>query len=163
GYTGLWTAYYLKQAAPHLNIVVIEKEFAGFGASGRNGGWLSGGFSWSREKYEEATSRAGVIAMQAAMTGTVNEVISVAEAEGIDADIRRTDELLVATNEAQEQRAKAMYAHARSWALTDERVGYIDAAEMRRRIAVHNARGAFVIKKVARIQPAKLVQGLARA
>ncbi|TIQ71811.1 MAG: FAD-dependent oxidoreductase, partial [Mesorhizobium sp.] len=44
-----------------------------------------------------------------------------------------------------------------------ERVGYIDAAEMRRRIAVHNARGAFVIKKVARVQPAKLVQGLARA
>ncbi|TIP97567.1 MAG: FAD-dependent oxidoreductase, partial [Mesorhizobium sp.] len=110
GYTGLWTAYYLKQAAPHLNIVIVEKEFAGFGASGRNGGWLSGGFSWSREKYEKATSRAGVIAMQAAMTGTVNEIISVAETEGIDADIRRTDELLVATNEAQEQRAKAMYA-----------------------------------------------------
>ncbi|TIX75031.1 MAG: FAD-dependent oxidoreductase, partial [Mesorhizobium sp.] len=43
GYTGLWTAYYLKQAAPHLNIVIVEKEFAGFGASGRNGGWLSGG------------------------------------------------------------------------------------------------------------------------
>ncbi|TIU76091.1 MAG: FAD-dependent oxidoreductase [Mesorhizobium sp.] len=163
GYTGLWTAYYLKQAAPHLNIVIVEKEFAGFGASGRNGGWLSGGFSWSREKYEKATSRAGVIAMQAAMTGTVNEVISVAETEGIDADIRRTDELLVATNEAQEQRAKAMYAHARSWELTDERVRYIDAAEMRRRIAVHDARGAFVIKKVARVQPAKLVQGLAKA
>ncbi|WP_292628797.1 FAD-dependent oxidoreductase, partial [Mesorhizobium sp.] len=42
-------------------------------------------------------------------------------------------------------------------------MGYIDAAEMRRRIAVHNARSAFVIKKVARVQPAKLVQGLARA
>ena len=37
GYTGLWTAYYLKQANPALRVVVVEKEFAGFGASGRNG------------------------------------------------------------------------------------------------------------------------------
>jgi glycine/D-amino acid oxidase-like deaminating enzyme len=162
GYTGLWTAYYLKKAEPSLNIVIVEKEFAGFGASGRNGGWLSGGFSWSREKYEKTSSRRGVIDMQAAMMGTVDEVISVCEAEGINADIKRTDELLVATNEAQEQRAKAMYAHARSWELTEERVSYIDAAETARRIAVKNARGAFVIKKVARVQPAKLVQGLAR-
>ena len=50
GYTGLWTAYYLKRAQPDLRITVVEKEFCGFGASGRNGGWLSGGFSWSREK-----------------------------------------------------------------------------------------------------------------
>jgi len=42
GYTGLWTAYYLKRQAPHLNVVVIEANIAGFGASGRNGGWLMG-------------------------------------------------------------------------------------------------------------------------
>ena len=41
GLTGLWTAYYLKQAAPSLSIAVLEREYAGFGASGRNGGWLS--------------------------------------------------------------------------------------------------------------------------
>jgi len=42
GYTGLWTAYYLKRADPSLRITVLEARFAGFGASGRNGGWLSG-------------------------------------------------------------------------------------------------------------------------
>ena len=36
GYTGLWTAYYLKRADPALRIVVLEASFAGFGASGRN-------------------------------------------------------------------------------------------------------------------------------
>ena len=41
GYTGLWTAYYLKRAQPQLEIVVLEREFSGFGASGRNGGWIS--------------------------------------------------------------------------------------------------------------------------
>ena len=41
GYTGLWTAYYLKRADPALRIVVLEASFAGFGASGRNGGWVT--------------------------------------------------------------------------------------------------------------------------
>ena len=87
GYTGLWTAYYLKKAAPSLRIAVIEREFAGFGASGRNGGWLSGGFSWSREKYLKTSTRQRVVDMQRAMAGTVDEVVRVAEEEGIDADI----------------------------------------------------------------------------
>src|SRR4051794_41980171 len=41
GYTGLWTAWYLKQADPSLRVVVLERESAGFGASGRNGGGVS--------------------------------------------------------------------------------------------------------------------------
>ena len=41
GYTGLWTAYYLSLADPTLRIAVVEAEVAGFGASGRNGGWCS--------------------------------------------------------------------------------------------------------------------------
>jgi len=39
GYTGLWTAYYLQQRDPNLNIAIIDAEVAGYGASGRNGGW----------------------------------------------------------------------------------------------------------------------------
>ena len=38
GYTGLWTAYYLAGLRPELTIVVLEAAFAGYGASGRNGG-----------------------------------------------------------------------------------------------------------------------------
>ena len=41
GFTGLWTAYYLASAQPGLRVAVCEAEIAGFGASGRNGGWLS--------------------------------------------------------------------------------------------------------------------------
>ncbi len=44
GYTGLWTAYYLLKNSPGLRVAVIEKEIAGFGASGRNGGWCSSKF-----------------------------------------------------------------------------------------------------------------------
>ncbi|GHC59604.1 hypothetical protein GCM10010349_28390 [Streptomyces flavofungini] len=45
GYTGLWTAYYLKKAAPFLRITVLEQRFCGYGASGRNGGWLYNGIA----------------------------------------------------------------------------------------------------------------------
>jgi predicted NAD/FAD-dependent oxidoreductase len=76
GYTGLWTAWYLKQANPGLQVLVIEKEFAGFGASGRNGGWLMGGFAWNHEALSGAPrDEAGVRAMVEAMNGTVDEVI----------------------------------------------------------------------------------------
>lgn len=161
GYTGLWTAYYLKKANPGLDVLVIEAEFAGFGASGRNGGWLTGGFAWNHERYLEGSSRAAVCDMVMAMGGTVDEVIRVAEAEGIDADILRTDELMVATNPAQMARVAAEVAHRRSWG--EDRVRQMGAAEARARVAIPGVLGAMVVGGVARVQPAKLVRGLAGA
>jgi glycine/D-amino acid oxidase-like deaminating enzyme len=62
--------------------MVLEQRFAGFGASGRNGGWLSGAFEWSRQRYlESGATRADVIAMQQAMAASVDEVIARAEEE----------------------------------------------------------------------------------
>lgn len=163
GYTGLWTAYYLKQAAPSLRIAVLEREFAGFGASGRNGGWLSGGFSWSREKYLKASTRERVVDMQRAMAGTVDEVIRVAEAEGIDADIRRVDNLTVTTNKPQLDRARQEFEETRGWDFDPSRIEWLDAEAVRARIKVHNAMGGYVIHGQARVQPAKLARGLAAA
>ncbi|HEV7253889.1 MAG TPA: FAD-binding oxidoreductase [Mesorhizobium sp.] len=163
GYTGLWTAYYLKQAEPSLRVVLLEKEFAGFGASGRNGGWLSGGFAWSRDKYLATSTRQGVVGMQNAMAGTVDEVIAVAERENIDADIRRVDNLTVATNAPQLERVKAMYEEARQWDAPASRFELIGAEAARARINVRNVIGALVMHGAARVQPAKLVRGLAAA
>ncbi len=162
GYTGLWTAYYLKQAAPELDVVIVEKEFAGFGASGRNGGWLTGGFAWDPARYLPARGRAGVLEMVRAMHGAVDEVVRVAGAEGIDADIHRTDELVLATNPAQAQRMRAEAARRAAWGEA-ERVGLLDAAGARERVAVPDVQGAILVRGVARIQPAKLVRGLAAA
>src|SRR2546423_1179621 len=86
GYTGLWTAYYLKRADPALRIVVLEREQAGYGASGRNGGWVSGFFSGPPRVYERGAGREGFIALQRAMLETVDEVGRVLAEESIDAD-----------------------------------------------------------------------------
>jgi glycine/D-amino acid oxidase-like deaminating enzyme len=161
GYTGLWTAWYLKAARPDLDVLVVEREFAGFGASGRNGGWLTGGFAWNHQRYLSGNDEAGVRGMVAAMNGTVDEVIRVCEALGIDADIRHTDELMVAVGPAQIARMQAEVAHRRHWGEA-ERVFAI-GAEVQDRVRIPGATGAMVVKGVARVQPAKLVQGLAAA
>ncbi len=163
GYTGLWSAWYLRQADPSLRILIVEKEFAGFGASGRNGGWLTGGFAWNHRRYLANGTEASVRAMVRALGSTVDEVIRVAEGEGIEADILRTDELMVATNPAQLARAQAEVTHRRHWGEPPDRVYRIGAAEVTRRVTIPGALGAMVVGRVARIQPAKLVQGLAAA
>jgi glycine/D-amino acid oxidase-like deaminating enzyme len=160
GYSGLWTAYYLKKANPALDVLVIEKEFAGFGASGRNGGWLTGGFAWNHARYLRGSTEDAVRAMVAAMNGTVDEVIRVAEAHGIEADIRRTDELMVATKPAQIGRMRDEIAHRRHWG-EEDRVFEMSAADLADRVHIPGALAAMVVTNVARVQPAKLARGLA--
>lgn len=162
GYTGLWTAYYLLKANPALRVVVLEKEFAGFGASGRNGGWLTGGFGWPRGKYLKNGDRDSIIRMDRALIGTVDEIIKVAESEHIDADIKRTDNLSVGCTPAQMQRLKSAYEDHLQWGAPTDRFSMIGSAELTNRVRVKNAMGALVTHGVARIHPAKLVRGLAK-
>ncbi|HEY7174167.1 MAG TPA: FAD-binding oxidoreductase, partial [Micromonosporaceae bacterium] len=89
GLTGLWTAYYLAAADPGLRIVVLESEIAGFGASGRNGGWCSALFPQSISALARRHDRDSAIAMHRAMCATVDEVGRVAAAERIDCDFAK--------------------------------------------------------------------------
>jgi len=163
GYTGLWTAYYLKRAQPDLRVAVLEREFAGFGASGRNGGWLSGRLAGSRDRYAATHGRAATVALQRAMFAAVDEVIGVAGAEGIDADIVKGGLLSVATNPAQRRRLHAELAEDRRWELGEDDLRLLDADERTGRLRVAGTLDATFTPHCARIQPAKLVQGLARA
>jgi glycine/D-amino acid oxidase-like deaminating enzyme len=162
GYTGLWTAWYLKAARPDLNVLVIEKEFAGFGASGRNGGWCMGTFSWNHEAYARATSREAVLAQVKELEGTVAEIARVCAAEGIDADIIASEEMMVATSPAQLARMREEIAHHQHWG-DGHRVRELSAEELRQRINIPGVIGAMVLSGMARVQPAKLVRGLAEA
>ena len=71
GFTGLWTAYELKRADPALEVVVLEAEIAGFGASGRNGGWVLGELAGSRERWAGRSGRQAVVALGRAIADTV--------------------------------------------------------------------------------------------
>ena len=159
GYTGLWTAYYLKQLDPALRITVLEARFAGFGASGRNGGWLSGLPPGNREVLAAEHGRDAVLAWQRALNDAVDEVIAVAAREGIDADIVKGGNLEVARTPAQARRLRAEVDEEHRWGVADMRL--LTAAEATARIAVdRTVLGAFT-PHCARVQPAKLVRGLA--
>jgi glycine/D-amino acid oxidase-like deaminating enzyme len=166
GYTGLWTAYALARAAPDLRIVVLEQRFAGFGASGRNGGWLTNSITGGRARYVRSHGPDAARRLQAALDGAVDDVVAVAAAEGIDADIVRGGELTVATTDAQWRRLEGSTRAEQRWAAqhgTDTGLALLDAGAVRARVAVDGARGGAWHPHAARVQPAKLVAGLAEA
>ncbi|MCU1676499.1 MAG: FAD-dependent oxidoreductase [Frankiales bacterium] len=157
GFTGLWTAYYLKRAEPRLRVVVLEQRFCGYGASGRNGGWLMGAMTGTRSGYARS-GRDAVLAMGAALRGTVGEVERVCAAEGIDADLVRGGELTVARTPAQLERLRAWVAEEHSWGELDH--VELSAAQTSAHVAVAGTLGGAWTPHCARIHPVKLLEGL---
>jgi glycine/D-amino acid oxidase-like deaminating enzyme len=141
GFTGLWTAYYLARSDPSLRVAVLEAETAGFGASGRNGGWCSA-------LWPGSTSPA----MRRALEATVDEVGLVADAEGIDAGFRKGGSLRLARSPREVERLQ--HEPWTSW---------LSADEARSRVAATNVLGGAYDESCAAIHPGRLVRGLARA
>lgn len=161
GYTGLWTAYYLKRAKPGLRVVVVEQRHAGYGASGRNGGWLTNAITGGRDQYARSHGIDAAERFQLEMNRTVDEVIRVAAAEGIDADIEKGGEFNVAYTPAQERRIRAFAAAEQRSKHTD--LELLEPAEATAKIDVAGTRAAVWHPHCARIQPARLAAGLAAA
>ena len=147
GLTGLWTAYYLLERDPTLDIVVLEKNVAGFGASGRNGGWCSALFPASTAALERRHGLDAALAMRRAMIATVDEVGRVTAVEGIDCDFELGGTIAYARTAVQQRTARAEVAEAARYG--------VDAIELL-------ADGGTFDPACARLHPAKLVRGLAR-
>ncbi|PKV86463.1 FAD-binding oxidoreductase [Streptomyces sp. TLI_146] len=160
GYTGLWTAYYLKKAVPFLNITVLEARFCGYGASGRNGGWLYNGIA-GRDRYAKLHGHEAAVRLQRAMNETVEEVVRAAAQESIDADVHQGGVLEVAYTPAQLARLKAF--HAAELAFGEQDRLLLGARETAERVRVAGAVGSAWTPHGARIHPVKLVKGLAAA
>jgi len=138
---------------------VLEARFAGFGASGRNGGWLSGLAPGHRGLLAKTYGRDKVVAWQRTLNAAVDEVIDVANRENIEADIVKGGNLDVARNAAQARRLRAEVDEDREWGTDD--VVVLSAAEAAERVRVdHLVVGSFN-PHCARVQPAKLARGLA--
>lgn len=163
GLTGLWTAYYLLREDPTLTVVVLEKEVAGFGASGRNGGWASALFPASLDKVAAlpGSDREAALALHAAMRATVDEVARAAAAEGIDAHLAKGGTISLARTGAQLRAARAEVEHARSWGRGEDDLRLLSAEEATGRLAATHVRGATYTPDCAAIHPARLVRGLA--
>lgn len=162
GFTGLWTAYYLLQRDPTLRVVLLEREIAGFGASGRNGGWCSGSFPVSPTTLEARFGCEPARDLLGAMYDTVDEVGRVCAAEGIDAHYVKSGALRLARAPHQLPGLREACARYERLGLADH-YQFLDAEALAERIRVTRAVGALHARECAALHPGRLVRGLARA
>lgn len=161
GYTGLWAAYYLKRADPHLRIVVLERDIAGFGASGRNGGWVSPSFATPLSRLAESHGREAAVAMQQAMFATVDEIGRVCDTEEIPAGFHKSGSLWCSTSPAQTPRLHAVLEEQRSFGFGEADWVWLGRREAVERVRVEGCLGGIFSPRYACVQPARLARGLA--
>lgn len=161
GFTGLWTAYYLKRHQPELTIGVFEAHHVGFGASGRNGGWCMGTAAGIRAMLDNPKWREAGMQLERAMQDTVDEVGRVCQAENIDCHFAKGGTLTIARypHEVSGMRARVEQLHAMGF--TEQDFSWLEANEAKHRLAAVPNLGALYTSHCAAIHPARLVRGLA--
>lgn len=164
GLTALWTAYSLVSQDPTLRIAILEREIAGYGASGRNGGWCSALFPRSAGAIERHDGREAAVAMRRAMVETVTEVGDVTSRESIDCDFVQGGTLVFARDAVQRRAAERDVEEADRFGV--DRTELLGAAQVASRFAVTGIGDerptATFDPDCARVHPGKLVRGLAR-
>lgn len=160
GFTGLWTAYYLLEADPSLRVLVLEAEHVGFGASGRNGGWVSALYPVDAQTLARDHGEAATRDQFAALRESVGEVGRVARLEGIDCAFHKGGTVVVATSRAQATRGRMLARDSGYWGTGTT---WLEASAAADRLAVKGLCGATFNPSCARIQPYRLALGLGRA
>ena len=162
GFSGLWTAYYLKKLMPNSRIVIIDANEVGFGASGRNGGWCSGFMPNSIDELAELHGREAAIEMYRQSFATLDEIESVLVNENIDCDFHRGGTICGATNSVQATRVTSEITKFHDFGFTEDDIRQLSQTEVEHRINISNLQLASYTPHCAVIHPAKLVDGLAR-
>ncbi|MFM9105253.1 MAG: NAD(P)/FAD-dependent oxidoreductase, partial [Chloroflexota bacterium] len=162
GYTGLWTAYQVLRREPGLRVAVVEGEIAGFGASGRNGGWCYPSIAIGPGELTRRFGREAARATLLAIENAVREVDRTCTAEGIEADIARDGGMEVARASWQLPKVIGAYEEYEAAGMGDH-VELLDAAQTLARVPAAGAIAAFRKKEAIAMQPAKLARGAARA
>jgi glycine/D-amino acid oxidase-like deaminating enzyme len=157
GFTGLWAAYYLKRYEPALRVTVIEREIAGYGPSGRNGGWAGSGIAGSPGAYRVAKGSDALRRAARETRDAVDEIGRVAQAEGIECGYRKAGTLMVASSEPQRARLPARSDDP------DDGERLLAPAEVEEFVRMQGVIGARFTPHAARVDPARLVRGLASA
>jgi glycine/D-amino acid oxidase-like deaminating enzyme len=161
GFTGLWTARELVRRDPSRSVLVVEAEIAGFGASGRNGAWLTAGLGVTPRELARRTSPSTVREVTEAMRATVDEVLRACDEDAIDVRARRGGLLRIARG-VHEQPALRSGHRAMVELGIDAGIELLDADALARRVRVADARGALFDPHAAAVHPGRLVRGLAR-
>ena len=161
GLTGLWTAFYLKRRDPSRRIVVVEREIAGFGASGRNGAWCAPDLNISMARLAKLHGIDAAKRTQQATYDAVDEVGRACAETGIDAGFHKGGELILARGP---QGIPALESSLREYEAFGfgDRYRLLDPPQLSERIRVAGAIRALASEDAAVLHPGRLVRGLAR-
>ena len=161
GFTGLWTAIQIKEADPAAEVAVVERDIAGFGASGRNGGFA---MTMVGRNVHDLVRKVGVTRAKAthlAMRQTLAGIESFCAAEGIDADITRPGVLTVSNGPEQDVRIRQDLAAAARLGLDGFRP--LSARECQDLVASKRLRMGHFERDSLLLDPAALAWGLRQA
>jgi len=160
GFTGLWTALFLKQLEPSLDVSIVEREVAAHGASGRNAGILSETIDHSHGLAIQHFGEAEARRLAALGEENVRELASFLTDRGIHCDYEPTGRLTVALTEAHLEEARRTVETARRLGL--DTYDLLGADEIRGQLDSPLYLGGVSVKGGAILDPVKLVDGLRR-
>lgn len=163
GFTGLWTAYYLKEHNPGLSVAVIEKSHVGFGASGRNGGWCHAEYPLGAGVLAKEHGKSEAVRFMRALNESVDQVGRVTAQEDIDCHYAKGGVLTIARSEVQMGRARDDVDEARHLGFGKDDLRELSAGEAKEMLNATGVLGGTWHPHGAAIQPALLVHGLAEA
>lgn len=163
GYSGLWTAYYLKTLAPDCAVCVLEAEHCGFGASGRNGGWMMSALQ-GEQRFHRDFPGVDSAAVRQHILGILPEVERVLARERLDCDYQRGGGLFAAARYPEQLGWQRQHlAELQALGYEEEDYRWLDSAELSAHLRLARPLGAIYTPHIARIQPVKLACGLAAA
>ena len=158
GFTGLWTALGVLTHQPDAKVLIVDKHYPGFGASGRNGGWVSALFPTGATKLAERFGVDRAVALRQHMVDAVDSVGEWATTLGIDCDYQKAGTTLLARRPIEVIRARHHLDEASQFGV--DTLSWRDTSETLRS---PGTLGATFTPDCATIHPLKLVLGLALA
>lgn len=160
GFTGLWTAYYLRQQLPQRRVLLVEAHHVGAGASGRNGGWCTTEMPALLATLVRRHGPMQAMRFYRAARRTLDEIERVLQHEGIAGGWRRDGAWYVARTPAQVDRLRAWQDLRTALGITD--LTLWEAAQLRDRIQIAGAMLAGFTPACAAVNPAAIATGLAK-
>ena len=153
GLSGLWSAFHLLKVKPELKIALFEARHIGYGASGRNGGWISADYPVYRSTLEKRHGKNVADLVFTSLKESIDEIGNFAIHHAPKAGFVKGGTVMFARNKAQETRLKSGIDDEHKW---------LDRDELNAIIRVAGSRGGLHNEHCASANPMQLVLGLAK-
>ena len=153
GFSGLWSAYHLKQLQPSLKIAIFEQKYVGYGASGRNGGWASAEYPTSNSRLIKEHGVQTYKNLRKSLIESIDEIGQIAKSNAWQIEYAKGGALVFATNKAQLTRISSEIDDEHKFLTKDQ------ASEL---LNVANIKGGIYTPHCAALNPFNLTQSLAK-